>query len=157
MKQSRLGETMSDYLVKRILSSKSITVLSKTTVEAVEGSDSLQNVTLLNRETQQLTQLSICHLFLMLGAKPNVSWLPKLIARDSNGFLLTGNDVLKAKTWPLAERLLEPLESNLPGIFAVGDVRSGSVKRVASAVGEGANCVSSLHRVIANLHLKVEE
>jgi thioredoxin reductase (NADPH) len=95
----------------------------------------------------QVEESGIGHVFLFLGAEPNTAWLNGCIALDAQGFVLTGPD-LPAQSWPLP-RPPHFLETSRPGIFAVGDVRSGSVKRVATAVGEGAAAVQSLHAVLA--------
>jgi len=87
-------------------------------------------------------------LFLMIGADPNTAWLPPEVSRDAHGFILTGSD-LPRDTWPLA-RAPFPLETSLPGVLAVGDARYGSVKRVASAVGEGSVAIQLLHRLLAD-------
>jgi thioredoxin reductase (NADPH) len=84
----------------------------------------------------------------MLGARPNTQWLNNKVCLDEAGFVYTGGDLLKQCQWQLTDRQPEPLETSLPGVFAIGDVRSGSIKRVASAVGEGSVCVQYMQRVL---------
>jgi thioredoxin reductase (NADPH) len=113
-------------------------------------------VTWINRLTGQVRSAQARHLFIMTGASPNTDWLRGRVALDEKGFILTGRDLPLAvesdrnPPWPLS-RQPYMLESSLPGVFAVGDVRSGSVKRVAAAVGEGSTSVSLVHRALAEL------
>ncbi|MGZ4789880.1 MAG: NAD(P)/FAD-dependent oxidoreductase, partial [Terriglobales bacterium] len=104
-----------------------------------------------NRQTGEVETRNIGHVFLMMGAEPNTAWLNGCVALDPKGFIKTGPDLLPddltAAQWPLA-RPPHLLETSLPGVFAVGDVRGGSVKRVASAVGEGSIAISFVHQVL---------
>ena len=123
---------------------------------ALEGESGLEEVSWINKQTGQTRSVSAHHLFIMAGASPNTSWLRGRVALDEKGFILTGRDLPlvvdpdRSSLWPLSRQPLM-LESSLPGVFAVGDVRSGNVKRVASAVGEGAISVSMVHRALAEL------
>lgn len=138
-----LADSMSHYLIQRIEAAPNITLHSRTRVVALEGGTHLERVRL---EPAQV--LAVRSLFLFLGAEPNTAWLGDCVALDDKHFVLTGS-ALPPGAWPLAR---EPhfLETSRPGIFAVGDVRSGSVKRVAAAVGEGAAAVQSLHQVLSD-------
>jgi len=145
-----LSETMSDYLVRRIEASASITVHARTQLAALEGNGKLERIRWRSPEGTQAHD--IAHVFLMTGAAPNTGWLKDCVCLDDKGFVCTGaqlsaHDLVRMR-WPL-ERAPHLLETCIPGVFAVGDVRSGSVKRIASAVGEGAMGVQLAHRVLA--------
>jgi thioredoxin reductase (NADPH) len=133
-----LAATMSDYLVQRILSSPRISLHTRTEITALGGDTLLREVTWLNRDTGELSTHRIGNVFVMIGAEPNTEWLQGCLELDSKGFVKTGYD---ADGHPLAS----PYETTRPGIYAVGDVRSGSVKRVASSVGEGSVVVQAIH------------
>jgi thioredoxin reductase (NADPH) len=153
---ANLSDSMSHYLIARISGNPSIELLCNSELSALEGAASLEKVSWLNKLSGELRSAEIHHLFIMAGASPNTSWLRGRLALDDKGFVLTGRDLPIAvdqhlnSPWPLS-RPPFMLESSLPGVFAVGDVRAGSVKRVASAVGEGAISVSMVHRVLAEL------
>jgi thioredoxin reductase (NADPH) len=148
-----LGAKMSHYLVDRIESTDNIEVRLHTEVKACLGNEHLETLELWNSQTGQSEVVPARYLFVFLGAAPRTEWLKDVVACDARGFVLTGPD-LDAKThlrdWPL-ERQPYLLETNVPGIFACGDVRSASVKRVAAAVGEGSVAVYFLHQVLATL------
>jgi thioredoxin reductase (NADPH) len=147
-----LADSMSRYLIARIESSPNITLRSHTEVIEVDGSQSLEHVTWRDKRTDATETRDVHHLFLMTGATPNTGWLEQCVQLDEKGFVKTGRDLggdeLVAAEWPLQRQPL-PLETSVPGIFAVGDVRSGSVKRVASAVGEGSVAVQFIHAFLA--------
>lgn len=144
-----LSDTMSAYLSTRLLANPKVTMHFNTTLEAMEGTPHLESITWKTQET--FDGSGVRHVFFMMGAKPNVEWLSDCCTVDDHGFVLTGYDLtlpqLVAKRWPLI-RTPYLFETSLPGVFAVGDVRSGSVKRVASAVGEGSAAVQYVHRTI---------
>jgi thioredoxin reductase (NADPH) len=146
-----LAESMSRYLIRRIEETATIALRQYTEIVAVEGGDHLEFVRWRNNQTGQTEEHEIRHLFVMTGADPNTSWLDGCIALDDKGFIKTGIDLssdnLGAAGWPLA-RQPYLLETSLPGVFAVGDVRGGSIKRVASAVGEGSIAISFVHKVL---------
>jgi thioredoxin reductase (NADPH) len=148
-----LAEAMSRYLVRRIEESPNIELHPNTEVIALDGDDRLERVTWRNKQTGETETHPVAHVFSMTGAVPNSAWLKGCVACDNDGFIKTGAELaaedLAATKWPLA-RAPYPLETNLPGVFAVGDVRGGNVKRVASAVGEGSIAVSYVHQVLAN-------
>jgi len=146
-----LTESMSRYLIRRIEDNPNITLHAHTEIEEVQGADRLERVVWRSKGAERETR-DIGHVFLMTGAEPNTGWLEGCVALDAKGFVRTGIDLgaeeLAAAGWPLA-RAPYLLETSRPGVFAAGDVRSGSVKRVASAVGEGSSCVQFVHRVLA--------
>jgi len=147
-----LTDTMSRYLIARIESSPNITLRTHTQIEEIDGTDCLKRITWRNTLTRAAETRDVCHLFLMTGATPNTEFLVGCLELDEHNFVLTSTDLtpetLAAAGWPLA-RPPYPLETSAPGVFAVGDVRSGSVKRVASAVGEGSVAVQYVHSVLA--------
>ena len=151
IRSGRLADTMSRYLIRRIEESKAITLHTDTEVVGLEGDDRLDRVLWRNNKTGTLNTRDIRHVFLMMGANPNTGWLAGCLALDERGFVKTGVDLaladLPTAQWPLTRRPYL-LEANLPGVFAVGDVRSGNVKRVASAVGEGSIAISMVHKVL---------
>jgi thioredoxin reductase (NADPH) len=146
-----LAESMSRYLIRRIEENPIISLLTHTTITDLEGSDRLERVGWKNEATGLAETRDIGHVFVMTGADPATDWLAGCVALDGGGFIKTGPDLsaddLAAAGWPLA-RAPHLLETSLPGVFAVGDVRAGNVKRVASAVGEGSIAVSFVHRVL---------
>lgn len=146
-----LADTMSSYLIRRIEESPSIVLLPSTEIVSLEGDNHLESVQWRNNNTGQTEKHNIRHVFVMIGATPNTRWLDGCVALDAEGFIKTGADLtpedLSAAHWPLA-RPPYLLETSLPRIFAVGDVRSGSIKRVASAVGEGSIAMSFVYHVL---------
>jgi thioredoxin reductase (NADPH) len=142
-----LSATMSQYLIDEIEASPRITVLPTSEIVDGGGEGWLKEVVVADRTTGERRTLPADGLFIMIGAAPHTEWLPPQVQRDDHGFLLTGADVAVG-SWPL-DRPPFPHESSLPGLFAVGDVRGGSVKRVASAVGEGSVVVSQVHQYLA--------
>ncbi len=147
-----LNDSMSRYLIARIESSPNITLRTFTELVEVDGKDCLERITWRHSKTRASETRDVRHLFLMIGAKPNTEWLVGCLELDDRNFVRTGVDLdaaaLASAGWPLA-RPPYPLEASVPGVFAVGDVRSGSVKRVASAVGEGSVAVQYVHSVLA--------
>ena len=146
-----LSETMSRYLIQRIAENPAIELHYRTEIVGLEGAAHLERVTWLDNTTGAVSTHDIRHVFIMAGASPRTEWLRGCLALDNKGFILTGRDLdaaAEAPRWPLT-RPPHMLETSLPGVFAVGDVRSGNVKRVASAVGEGAISIHLVHRVLA--------
>ncbi|QDV38928.1 FAD-dependent oxidoreductase [Tautonia plasticadhaerens] len=143
----RLADSMSDYLVGRIEASARITLRTCTEISGLGGDRHLESVTWRHRDTGEQEARPIRHVFLMIGAAPNSGWLPGCLTLDAKGFVRVGGHVGPDDGWPL-ERPPHILESSRPGIFAVGDIRADSVKRVASAVGEGSIAVQFIHRVL---------
>jgi thioredoxin reductase (NADPH) len=146
-----LGESMSRYLIRRLETSPAIVIRTQTEIVALEGENHLERVSWRDNATGAVTTHDIRHVFSMTGAVPSTSWLDHCVALDGDGFIKTGPDLsqedLAAAHWPLS-RPPHLLETSLPGVFAVGDVRGGNVKRVASAVGEGSIAVTFVHAVL---------
>lgn len=146
-----LAESMSRYLIRRIEDNPNIVLRTHTEITALEGEGHLERVTWKNHQTGESTTHNIRHVFVMTGAAPSTDWLADCLVLDAKGFIKTGPDLTKeelaAAEWPLA-RAPYLLETSLPGVFAVGDVRGGNVKRVASAVGEGSIAVAFVHQVL---------
>jgi thioredoxin reductase (NADPH) len=141
---------MSSYLIRRIAETTNITIRVQTEIQSLDGDEQLEKVTWKN-VVQGIESRDIRHVFLMTGAVPSTSWLRGCIALTQSGFVRTGSDLLAEDLTPhlwCGVRKPESLETNIPGIFAVGDVRLGSVKRVAAAVGEGSACVQQVHRTL---------
>lgn len=149
-----LSDTMSRYLIQRITTNPAIEMRYQTEIVALEGDAQLKRVTWLDQATDETSTHDIRHVFIMAGASPRTEWLRGCVAMDDAGFILTGRDLdtstglVPPSPWAL-RRPPQMLETSLPGVFAVGDVRSGNVKRVASAVGEGAIAVHLVHRALA--------
>jgi thioredoxin reductase (NADPH) len=152
VRASGLADSMSRYLIRRIEESPSITLHTHTELIDLQGDGRLEHATWRNRQTGATETHALHHVFLMTGAVPNTAWLNGCVVTDAKGFIKAGPDIsseeLTQVRWPLA-RSPHLLETSLPGVFAVGDVRAGNVKRVASAVGEGSVVVSLVHRVLA--------
>ena len=145
---SKLSDSMSAYLVDAISAMPMIKVHVNTEVVGGHGDGQLESITLRDRTNGQQQRLPLESLFVMIGATPRTDWLPAEVDRDPHGFLYTGADAAACPSWNLP-RSPHPHETSVPGLFAVGDVRSGSVKRVASAVGEGSVVVSEIHQFLA--------
>ena len=147
-----LAETMSRYLARRIEETPAIALHVNTEVVALEGGGQLESVRWRSKDGLE-AQYPIAHVFVMAGAVPNTRWLDGCLALDKDGFIRTGPDLsradLQAAGWPL-ERAPLLLEASRPGVFAVGDVRAGSIKRVASAVGEGSIAIALVHHVLTH-------
>ena len=144
---------MSRYLIRRIEENPAIVLHEKTELTAFEGDNHLERVRLRNHQTGTTETRDIRHVFVMAGATPSTRWLKDCVACDANGFIKTGPDLspdeLAAAHWPLV-RPPHLLETSLPGVFAVGDVRGGNIKRVASAVGEGSIAISFVHQFLSD-------
>lgn len=151
VRSSGLADTMSRYLIRRIEGNPAITLHTHTEIVDLEGTYHLERVSWRNNQTGNTETRGIRHVFMMAGATPSTQWLDGCIALDAKGFIKTGPDLskedLEEAEWPLP-RPPYLLETSLPGVFAVGDVRGGNVKRVASAVGEGSIAVSFVHQVL---------
>jgi len=153
VRSGELSDTMSRYLTQRIEENPAIQLHYKTEITALDGGTHLERVTWRDKPSGETSVHDIRHVFIMAGASPRTEWLQGCLALDDKGFILTGRDLngaTGAPGWRLA-RSPQMLETSLPGVFAVGDVRSGNVKRVASAVGEGAIAVHLVHRALAEL------
>jgi len=155
--RKHLGQGMSDYLVDRIRAARNIVLHEGVEITAAHGKQRLESVTLrafnsnsTESQGEELGEtLPIAAAFVFIGADPGCSWLPETLARDSLGYIMTGIDALRSGQWPLKDREPYPLETTLPGILAAGDIRSGSVKRVGFAVGDGSMAVTSVNKLVA--------
>jgi thioredoxin reductase (NADPH) len=150
-----LSETMSRYLTQRIARHPVIELHLEAELQSLEGDSHLERVTWLDRSSGESTTREIRHVFVMAGASPHSDWLRACVALDQQGFVLTGRDLDPVladapQKWPLG-RPPQMLETSLPAVFAVGDIRSGNVKRVASAVGEGSISIHLVHRALAEI------
>jgi thioredoxin reductase (NADPH) len=146
-----LAASMSDYLVRTIEAADNIDVRLRTTVVDARGTERLEELVLADAAVGRTQTVPAGALFILIGALPRTDWLPASIHRDAKGFVLTGQDVTPTGPALGRERLPRPLETSLPGVFAVGDIRHGSVKRVASAVGEGGISIRFVHDYLAHL------
>jgi thioredoxin reductase (NADPH) len=151
VRSKNLADTMSRYLIRRLEETPKITLRTQTEIAALDGNGRLEGVRLRDNQTGGQETLELRHVFIMTGAAPNTRWLDGCISVDEKGFIKTGRDLqpeeLAAAKWPLG-RPPFLLETSLPGIFAVGDVRCGNLKRVASAVGEGSAAINMIHQVL---------
>jgi thioredoxin reductase (NADPH) len=143
-----LGKSMSSYLSRRVETKENIEILAYTEIRKMIGGKVLEAVELENTKTQERRTVQTPAVFSMIGAKPCTAWLPPEIERDEKGFIKTGHAVVDAPGWKGIGRSPGPLETSWPGIFAAGDVRSGSVKRCAAAVGEGGMAVEGVHETL---------
>jgi thioredoxin reductase (NADPH) len=155
VRSSGLSDTMSRYLIQRIAENPKIEMHYHTEIVGLEGDHDLKKVTWLDKSTKQTSTHDIGSVFIMTGASPRTDWLKNCVLMDDKGFILTGRDLETSPefaqlSWTTA-RAPYMLETSLPGVFAVGDVRAGNVKRVASAVGEGAIAIHLVHRALTEL------
>jgi thioredoxin reductase (NADPH) len=146
VRSTSLAASMSDYLVRDIDNAPNVDVRYGVDVVACAGNERLEQLQLRDRATDATEWIRAAGLFILIGAEPFTEWLSESVRRDRWGYVLTGPDV--GQQWPLTR---EPflLETSLPGMFAIGDVRHGSVKRVASAVGDGSICIRLVHEYLA--------
>jgi thioredoxin reductase (NADPH) len=147
---NNIASKMSDYLSRRVEASENIEILYNTEIRKMSGEKKLEHIELENTRTGERRIVRTPAVFSMIGARPCTGWLPTEIERDEKGFVKTGSDVVEAPAWRENKRRPAPLETSLPGIFAAGDVRSGSVKRCAAAVGEGGMAVAGIHMSLAS-------
>lgn len=151
VRSAGLGANMSRYLIRRIEENSAIVLHPRTEIVRLEGGDHLESVIWRDNQNGQTEKNGIRHVFLMTGADPNTTWLEGCLSLDNGGFIKTGSDLspedLKEGVWK-ADRQPYLLETSLPGVFSSGDVRSGSIKRVASAVGEGSIAISFVHKIL---------
>jgi thioredoxin reductase (NADPH) len=145
-----ITKKMSDYLCRRVQTQPNIEILYRTEIRKLSGDQKLEQVELENTRTGERRTVNTAAVFSMIGARPCTEWLPGEIERDEKGFIKTGAEVAEAPAWRQNKRRPAPLETSLPGIFAAGDVRSGSVKRCAAAVGEGGMAIAGIHISLAS-------
>jgi thioredoxin reductase (NADPH) len=151
IRSNSLADTMSRYLIQRIEENPLIRVHYRCELSSLEGDGHLERVSWIDNASQEISNAPIRHVFVMAGASPKTAWLSGCVSVDNKGFVLTGRDLEKVAppiAWPLS-RAPYMLETSLPGVFVVGDARSGNVKRVASAVGEGSIVVHLVHQALA--------
>ncbi len=148
IRRDDLSKTMSSYLSRRVETKDNIEILGHTEIRKMTGGTRLEAVELEDTRTGERRTVQACAVFSMIGAKPCTEWLPPEILRDEKGFVKTGPAIADAPAWADAKRTPDALETSRPGIFAAGDVRSGSVKRCGAAVGEGSMTLKGVHRVL---------
>jgi thioredoxin reductase (NADPH) len=149
-----LAVSMSQYLIEQIQQTPNISVERRTQVVEVHGENRLETISIRCGDSAQVDRVPASALFIFIGAVPRTDWLDGIVERDERGFILSGSDLVRNGHRPRAWNLdRDPglLETNVPGVFAVGDVRRGSVKRVASGVGEGSIAVQFVHQYLAKL------
>jgi thioredoxin reductase (NADPH) len=154
VRSDSLTHSMSQYLIDQIAATPNIQVQTHSVVTEVKGDTSLEALVIANSATGKQAIVPATSLFIFIGAMPKTDWLGGIVARDQRGFILTGPDLMHDGQRPQGWHLDRPpflLETSVPGIFAVGDVRHGSVKRVASGVGEGAIAVQFIHQYLSQL------
>src|SRR5207248_473306 len=144
-----LDAGMSDYLITQIHSTPNVLVRTNTQVVDAHGGQRLERLVLEDRETGAREEVQAAGVFVLIGAEPRTDWLHEVLERDDRGFILTGAEIASGR-WPV-DRPPLAFETNMPRVFAVGDVRHGSVKRVAGAVGEGSVAIGSVHQYLAQL------
>jgi thioredoxin reductase (NADPH) len=147
-----LAASMSEYLIKEIEATENVEVRSNTQIVDGGGEGTLERLVLKNSVSGRVESVPTSALFVFIGAQPHTGWLPPDVERDEKGFIITGHDVLRGGTSPAIwslDRTPLPFETSLAGVFAAGDVRHGSVKRVASAVGEGAVTIQMVHEYLS--------
>ena len=145
-----LSSSMSYYLIEQLKTKSNVRIETHSEVVEAYGTDHLEAITIVDKSTGQTTKRDASALFILIGADADTAWLPPEIERDARGYVLTGSNVSKSGRWPIAR---DPylLETSVPGIFAVGDVRAGSIKRVAAGVGEGSMAIALVHRYLASI------
>lgn len=143
-----LHKSMSSYLSRRVETRENTKIVPCTELVRMEGNPALERIVLRHRESGEERTVETPAVFCMIGATPRTDWLPPEIERDEKGFVKTGADVAGSPAWREADRRPEAQETSRPGVFAAGDARAGSVKRVAAAVGEGGTAVECIHNVL---------
>jgi thioredoxin reductase (NADPH) len=144
-----LGPSMSEYLTERIRATANVAIHEHTEIEALHGQRHIEAITLKKNDVIDQSRVPCSAVFVFIGAEPAGQWLPEEIARDANGYLLTGTDVVRSGRWPRTDRDPCPLETTVPGVLAAGDIRAGSTKRVGFAVGDGSLAVTCAHRLLS--------
>jgi thioredoxin reductase (NADPH) len=154
VRSKSLSEKMSQYLIHQISESENIRVWLNSVVTEVKGDNKLENITVTNLVTRDQQTVPAAGLFIYIGAEPHTEWLDKIIQRDAHGFILTRLDLvqneLRPQSWSV-DRQQFLLETSIPGIFAAGDVRHGSIKRIAAGVGEGSIAIQLIHQYLTKV------
>src|SRR5947199_9389284 len=150
VRSDEIAKRMSDYLARRVKAQKNVDILYNTEIRRMSGNQKLEEVEVENTKTGERRVVKTPAVFSMIGARPCTEWLPPEIARDARAFIKTGTAVADEPGWHSSKHQPTPMETSLPGIFAAGDVRSGSVKRCAAAVGEGGMAVAGIHLSLAS-------
>ena len=148
-----LSKSMAYYLMEQIQTIPSISVIPNAEVIEVKGQDRLEEITVRHHDTEMTETLPAAALFIFIGAEPHTQWLDGVVCRDGNGFLVTGANLIQNQKRPAGwnlERDPYLLETNVPGVFAVGDVRDGAVRRVANSVGEGSIVLYFIRQYMRN-------
>jgi thioredoxin reductase (NADPH) len=143
-----LAARMSQYLIDEITATPNIDLRTSTQIAAAEGTEKLETLTLKDTRTGSTQTVPASALVVLIGAVPHTNWLPPRISRDEHGFILTGSDLPEIGNPPSTRTPPRSLETSMPGVFAAGDVRHGSVKRVASAVGEGSIAATQMYQYV---------
>lgn len=149
--RSTLGARMSDYLRRRIKAIPNIVIHERSQITHVNGDRNIESVKV-QRFDGQTEDVDVSAVFVFIGSDPSAEFLPKSVARDELGFIMTGAELVTAGLWPLTERTPCPLETSIPGILAAGDIRAGSTKRVGFAVGDGSAAVTCVHKLLSIRH-----
>ena len=144
-----IRKRMSDYLARRVEAQKNVDILYRTEIKRMSGAQKLETVEIENTRTGERREIKTPAVFSMTGALPCTDWLPPEIERDERGFIKTGSAVADSPLWRDSKHQPTPMETSAPGIFAAGDVRAGSVKRCAAAVGEGGMAVAGIQLRLA--------
>ncbi len=150
IRRADLGETMSQYLIDNIAANDSVSLLPRSRVLEAKGSDHLESIVFLDLDSDETTEVDAGALFIFVGQKAHTDWLGDVVQLDDRGFVLAGSDIDTLKGWNV-DREPMPLETSVPGIFVAGDVRHGSIRRVAGATGEGSTAIRFVHQHLASL------
>ncbi len=150
IRRADLGETMSQYLIDNIAANDSVSLLPRSRVLEAKGSDHLESIVFLDLDSDETTEVDAGALFIFVGQKAHTDWLGDVVQLDDRGFVLAGSDIDSLKGWNV-DREPMPLETSVPGIFVAGDVRHGSIRRVAGATGEGSTAIRFVHQHLASL------
>jgi len=150
IRRADLGETMSQYLIDNIAANDSVSLLPRSRVLEAKGSDHLESIVFLDLDSDETTEVDAGALFIFVGQKAHTDWLDDVVQLDDRGFVLAGSDIDSLKGWNV-DREPMPLETSVPGIFVAGDVRHGSIRRVAGATGEGSTAIRFVHQHLASL------
>jgi thioredoxin reductase (NADPH) len=150
IRRANLSETMSQYLIDNIATNDSVSLLPRSRVLEAKGGDHLESIVFLDLDSEKTTEVDAGAIFIFVGQKAHTDWLGDVVQLDDRGFVLSGTDIDQLKGWTV-DRDPMPLETSVPGIFVAGDVRHGSIRRVAGATGEGSTAIRFVHQHLASL------